>query len=392
MNSEEIRHCRSLSRTISDGKEKPVEKTKKQKNVWYLVLIAVLILVIRYFEQITGFLKTVGSVAMPLAMGCGIAYVLNIIMSAMERHYFTRKNAPWVEKTRRPVCMAACIVAVLGIIFLLIRVVAPELINAVLLLGEGVPVYVEKGLTWAVNHSGGIPALKEWLESLAIDWPKIIQQFLGSLTDILNSTVELVGVLTGSIVRLFMSLIFGIYLLSGKERLLDQAKRILKVFFKEKDYTRLFHVVTVAHHTFTSYIAGQCTEAVILGSLCTVGMLIFRFPYAPMVGALVGATALLPIIGAYIGAIVGAFMILTVSPGQVIPFICFLVILQQLEGNLIYPKVVGGSVGLPGMWILAAVTVGGGLWGIPGMLIGVPMTATVYKLFSEYIHIREKER
>ena len=392
MNSGEIRHCRLLFRTISDGKEKPVEKTNKQKSVWYLVLIAVLILMIRYFEQITGFLKTVGSVAMPLAMGCGIAYVLNIIMSAMERHYFTRKNAPWVEKTRRPVCMAACIVAVLGIIFLLIRVVAPELINAVLLLGEGVPVYVEKGLTWAVNHSGGIPALKEWLESLAIDWPKIIQQFLGSLTDILNSTVELVGVLTGSIVRLFMSLIFGIYLLSGKERLLDQAKRILKVFFKEKDYTRLFHVVTVAHHTFTSYIAGQCTEAVILGSLCTVGMLIFRFPYAPMVGALVGATALLPILGAYIGAIVGAFMILTVSPGQVIPFICFLVILQQLEGNLIYPKVVGGSVGLPGMWILAAVTVGGGLWGIPGMLIGVPMTATVYKLFSEYIHIREKER
>ena len=369
-----------------------MEKTKKQKSVWYLVLIAVLILVIRYFEQITGFLKTVGSVAMPLVMGCGIAYVLNIIMSAMERHYFTRKNAPWVEKTRRPVCMAACIVAVLGIIFLLIRVVAPELINAVLLLGEGVPVYVEKGLTWAVNHSGGIPALKEWLESLAIDWPKIIQQFLGSLTDILNSTVELVGLLTGSIVRLFMSLIFGIYLLSGKERLLDQAKRILKVFFKEEDYTRLFHVVTVAHHTFTSYIAGQCTEAVILGSLCTVGMLIFRFPYAPMVGALVGATALLPIIGAYIGAIVGAFMILTVSPGQVIPFVCFLVILQQLEGNLIYPRVVGGSVGLPGMWILAAVTVGGGLWGIPGMLIGVPMTATVYKLFSEYIHTREKER
>ena len=391
MNSGEIRHCRLLFRTISDGKKKPVEKTKKQKSVWYLVLIAVLILMIRYFEQITGFLKTVGSVAMPLAMGCGIAYVLNIIMSAMERHYFTRKNAPWVEKTRRPVCMAACIVAVLGIIFLLIRVVAPELINAVLLLGEGVPVYVEKGLTWAVNHSGGIPALKEWLESLAIDWPKIIHQFLGSLTEILNSTVELVGLLSSSIVRLFMSLIFGIYLLSGKERLLDQAKRILKVFLQEKNYERLFHVVAVAHHTFTSYIAGQCTEAVILGSLCTVGMLIFRFPYAPMVGALVGATALLPIIGAYIGAFVGAFMILTVSPGQVIPFICFLVILQQLEGNLIYPRVVGGSVGLPGMWILAAVTVGGGLWGILGMLIGVPLTATAYKLFSEYIHTREKK-
>ena len=241
--------------------------------------------------------------------------------------------------------------------------------NAVLLLGEGIPVYVEKGIEWAVDHSGGIPALKDWLESLAIDWPKIIHQFLESLTEILNSTVELVGLLSSSIVRLFMSLIFGIYLLSGKERLLDQAKRILKVFLQEKNYERLFHVVAVAHHTFTNYITGQCTEAVILGSLCTVGMLIFRFPYAPMVGALVETTALLPIIGAYIGAFVGAFMILTVSPGQVIPFICFLVILQQLEGNLIYPRVVGGSVGLPGMWILAAVTVGGGLWGILGMLI-----------------------
>ncbi len=368
-----------------------MEKSKRQRILLYLVLIGGLALLVCYFDEILAFFGQVGGVSLPLVLGCGIAYVLNIIMSAMERHYFTKKDAPWVAKTRRPVCLAASIFVVLGIIFLLIRVVAPELLNAVLLLGEGIPVYVEKGIEWAVDHSGGIPALKDWLESLAIDWPKIIHQFLGSLTEILNSTVELVGLLSSSIVRLFMSLIFGIYLLSGKERLLDQAKRILKVFLQEKNYEQLFHVVAVAHHTFTSYIAGQCTEAVILGSLCTVGMLIFRFPYAPMVGALVGATALLPIIGAYIGAFVGAFMILTVSPGQVIPFICFLVILQQLEGNLIYPRVVGGSVGLPGMWILAAVTVGGGLWGILGMLIGVPLTATAYKLFSEYIHMREKK-
>ena len=251
-----------------------MEKSKRQRIVLYLVLIGGLALLVCYFDEILAFFGQVGGVSLPLVLGCGIAYVLNIIMSAMERHYFTKKDAPWVAKTRRPVCLAASIFVVLGIIFLLIRVVAPELLNAVLLLGEGIPVYVEKGIEWAVDHSGGIPALKDWLESLAIDWPKIIHQFLGSLTEILNSTVELVGLLSSSIVRLFMSLIFGIYLLSGKERLLDQAKRILKVFLQEKNYERLFHVVAVAHHTFTSYIAGQCTEAVILGSLCTVGMLI----------------------------------------------------------------------------------------------------------------------
>ena len=144
-------------------------------------------------------------------------------------------------------------------------------------------------------------------------------------------------------------------------------------------------MVAVAHHTFTSYITGQCTEAVILGSLCTVGMLIFRFPYAPMVGALVGATALLPIIGAYIGAFVGAFMILTVSPGQVIPFICFLVILQQLEGNLIYPRVVGSSIGLPAIWVLFAITVGGGIFGILGMVLGVPCMSVIYTVLREKV-------
>ena len=151
-----------------------MEKSKRQRIVLYLVLIGGLALLVCYFDEILAFFGQVGGVSLPLVLGCGIAYVLNIIMSVMERHYFTKKDAPWVAKTRRPVCLAASIFVVLGIIFLLIRVVAPELLNAVLLLGEGIPVYVEKGIEWAVDHSGGIPALKDWLESLAIDWPKII--------------------------------------------------------------------------------------------------------------------------------------------------------------------------------------------------------------------------
>lgn len=366
-----------------------MEKIKKYSAVKLILIAAVFVLGIRYFEEILGFLGTLKGVFLPLFLGCAMAYVLNIVMSALEKIYFPKKDARWVERTRRPVCMVASILTVTGIVFLIIRVVVPELLNAIILLGEGIPVYVEKVINWAVDHSGDIPALNKWLESLEIDWAQMIRQFLGGVTGILNSTVSLVGVVSKSVVNVFMGLIFAIYLLLNKEKLLSQAGRILRVYMKEESLEKLIHVVTVTHKTFTSFITGQCTEAVILGSLCTVGMLLFRFPYAPMVGALVGATALLPVVGAYIGAVVGAFMILTVSWTKVIPFVIFLVILQQLEGNLIYPRVVGASIGLPGMWVLAAVTVGGGLGGIGGMLLGVPLAATLYKLFSEHIHTRE---
>ena len=148
------------------------------------------------------------------------------------------------------------------------------------------------------------------------------------------------------------------------------------------------YVVQTADNTFSRFIVGQCTEAVILGSLCTIGMFIFQFPYAPMIGAFIGATALIPIVGAYLGAALGAFMIFTISPIKALLFLVFLIILQQLEGNLIYPKVVGSSIGLPGMWVLAAVTVGGSIGGIPGMLVGVPLAATAYKLLRDDVHGR----
>ena len=163
-----------------------------------------------------------------------------------------------------------------------------------------------------------------------------------------------------------------------------------RAYVKEDTIIRLRNIYRTADETFSSFIIGQCTEAVILGTLCTVGMLLLRFPYAPMIGAFIGATALIPIVGAYLGAAVGAFMILTVDPLKALLFIIFIVVLQQLEGNLIYPKVVGSSIGLPGIWVLAAVTVGGGLGGIGGMLLGVPVAATVYKLIRNDVNRRNQ--
>ena len=231
------------------------------------------------------------------------------------------------------------------------------------------------------------PQLQKLLESLNVNWPQILQRAASYLTNglssVFSSTMYIVSTVSSIVVTAVVALIFSIYILSGKEKLFDQFQTLARTYLNEKFYSGMCLILKTAHDTFTKFIVGQCTEAVILGALCTIGMLIFRFPYATMVGTLIGATALLPVVGAYLGAAVGAFMIFTVAPLKAIGFLVFIVVLQQLEGNLIYPRVVGSSVGLPGIWVLAAVTVGGGLGGIIGMLLAVPVTATLYKLIQK---------
>ena len=200
----------------------------------------------------------------------------------------------------------------------------------------------------------------------------------------MDSTVNIVSGIGSGVVSFFIALVFGIYVLAYKEKLSYQVHKIIRSYLKPKAENVIYYICHVASETFSNFIVGQCTEAVILGTLCIIGMSIFRFPYAVMIGTLVGATALIPIIGAYVGAIVGAIMVMTQGgPIQALLFIVFIIVLQQIEGNLIYPKVVGSSVGLPGIWVLAAVTIGGSMNGIFGMLLSVPLAATLYRLLKE---------
>ncbi len=196
----------------------------------------------------------------------------------------------------------------------------------------------------------------------------------------------------GGVVNFFIALIFALYILISKEKLLIQIKKICKAYLSDKVRNRIEDICYIANSTFSSFIIGQITEAVILGGLCAIGMMILKLPYAGMTGAFIGVTALIPIVGAYLGAGVGAFMILTKDPMQVIIFLIFIVILQQVEGNLIYPKVVGSSIGLPGLWVLAAVTIGGGIGGIMGMLWSVPIAATAYKLVRKDVNQRVERK
>ena len=361
------------------------------KTCWKVgVSVFLLYLCIHYWSGFMGFLGALIGAAAPLFIGCMIAYIINILMSFFERHYFPRSTKKFWVKSRRPVCMLAAFISLVVVVILLINLVMPELIASVELLLAQVPGVIKTFLGW-LESKNIVPA--DLLAPLAnIDWRSKLEQIFSVLTtgvgNILGTAVNVVSSVFSGIVTALFAVIFSIYLLTGKEKLGSQFDRLMQRYMKPKFYSKTRAVLSVMNDSFHKYIVGQCTEALILGALCTIGMWIFQFPYATMTGAVIAFTALIPVAGGYIGAAVGAFMILTVSPLKALLFLVYIVVLQQLEGNIIYPRVVGSSMGLPGIWVLAAVTVGGGVMGITGMLIGVPLAATAYRLLRENVNHR----
>lgn len=357
------------------------------------ILAAILVLVVEYFPAILLGIGSVLHAATPLAIGCILAYILNLLLIQLEKLYFPHSSKKAVLLSRRPVCILLSIVVMLCIIALVITLVVPELVSSFQLIGKEIPAIVQTILNWLVAHSDHLPSVQTALKNLNFDWPSIFEKAVSVVstgaTGIINSLVTVIGTTFSTIANIFIGVVFTFYLLFHKERLLNQLQRLLASIIKPSILDKIYLVSKTANQTFGSFIVGQFTEALILGTLCAIGMAIFRFPYAVMTGVVVGVTALIPIVGAYIGAGIGAFMILTVDPLKALLFLVFLVVLQQIEGNLIYPRVVGSSIGLPGMWVLAAITIGGGILGIPGMLLGVPIAATIYKLLGLYINNKE---
>lgn len=368
---------------------------EKRFIIGCILFIGILILVIQNFASVVGMASKAGNVMYPLILGAVIAYVLNILMTRIEKYYFRKTKNIWIQKSKRMVCIVLSILLVIGILALVVGLVVPELVQAFVVIAEGIPVYYDKLNEWLLGYSDQFPVIEEYILSLEIDWQQVMKNIIAyatsGVTGILNSTISVVSVVAGGVINFLIALIFAIYLLTSKEKLSRQIKQILRAYVSQEKIKKLEHVTEIANSTFSSFIIGQCTEAVILGSLCTVGMMICGFPYAPMTGAFIGVTALIPVVGAYLGAAVGGFMILTVDPVMAALFLVFIVILQQLEGNLIYPRVVGSSVGLPALWVLAAVTVGGGLGGIVGMLFGVPVAGTIYKLVRNDVKNRNHD-
>lgn len=351
---------------------------------WGAVLFG-LYLAIHYWEKLSALAALALSAGFPLALGAVIAYAVNILMSMYERWYFPRSPRAIVAKSRRPVCLLLAYASLVAIVVLIVRMILPELIQSVtLLLHELVPLLQKLS---ALLNKNQTQLSTLFASDGTVNWQeltiKIVNFLLAGLGGVMGSLVSLISATVSTAFTAIVSIIFSIYLLMGKENLSRQCARVLKTYLKPGWYSRLLYFLETLDSCFRRFVVGQCTEAVILGLLCMGGMLLFRLPYASMVGALIGFTALIPVAGAYIGAGVGAFMIFTVSPVKALLFLVFISVLQQLEGNLIYPKVVGSSIGLPGIWVLAAVTIGGGVLGVGGMLLAVPLAATLYQILRD---------
>jgi len=362
------------------------------------VVLFALYLAIHYWNRITGLLLLALGAAFPLLLGCAVAYVVNILMCVFER-YWPRSKGRLTAALQRPVCLVLSFVSLFMLLFLLVRMILPELAQSVgLLIRELIPVLEQ--ITAELNESADLSQLFHSFgfatNNGTIDWnatlTAALKWLITGLGGVMGSVVSLVTTLTSTVFTLVVSLIFSIYLLVGKETLARQANRVMQAYLKPVWYEKTVYVLDTLNTCFHRFIVGQCTEAVVLGLLCMAGMLLFGFPYATMVGTLIGFTALIPVAGAYIGAGVGAFLIFTVSPAKALLFLLFIVVLQQLEGNLIYPKVVGSSIGLPGIWVLAAVTVGGGIMGVFGMLLAVPLAATAYQILRRDVAKRCAEQ
>ena len=368
----------------------------KMKITWKnLIRIAIVIfalyLCINYLSAVQGLVTLLVGAATPFFVGFAIAYVVNILMSFYEKYYFPKSTKKIATKTRRPVCMTLAFVSLLVIVALVVYLVVPKFVDCIKLLASRIPPFAEEVIS-SKFVTKYIPA-DIYAKIKAIDWSNILskgaQLIASGIGDVTTVLVSAVSSVVSGVVTAFISIIFAIYILAAKDKLISQSYRLIHAYLPKLE-KRIVYVISVFNESFKKYIVGQATEAVILGVLCTLGMLIFGFPYAGMIGALVGFTAIIPVAGSYIGAGVGAFMMLTDSPVKALLFLVFILVLQQLEGNLIYPKVVGDTVGLPALWVLAAVIIGGALFGIVGMLVGVPLMAGLYRLVREDVIKKEK--
>ena len=359
--------------------------------MWWLV---------NHFNLLLTLVDTVLGILSPILIGLLLAFVLNLLLVPLERLWnklFLKENSrPVVRKLRRPICLLLSFLIVLGVIFAVCFVVIPRLGSTVVEMVNTVTAYVK---TLDVRYDD----LRAALEQYSITLPEIDlgkSDLLTKITDLvakggsalLNTTIGVTTSVLSAVVNLLMGVVFSVYILAQKETLGRQIKRVLYALFPEKRVTPFLAFLGRVSRTFSQFVTGQTIEAVILGTLVFLGMLILRLPYALVIAVLVGVTALIPILGSWIGAIVGALLILPVSFMQAIWFVVFLIVLQQIEGNLIYPHVMGNAIGLPSIWVLFAVLLGEGLMGILGMLLFIPLTSVCYTLLREQVHKRLGER
>ena len=323
----------------------------------------------------------------PFVLGGAIAFVLNVPMRAIERHLFPNRRR--LTRLRRPLALVLTLVALTGVLTLAFCVIGPGIKDAVMSIAAQVPDAFDRLYQRLLGLEQYLPQIKDLVGDLAIDWKSLSQKALSLAQSWGGSLISsggglMVGVVSG-VSTFVIGLIFSFYILLQKEKLARQGRQVLYGLLPLKRADRALEVLRLAERTFSNFLSGQCVEACILGTLFVIAMTIFRMPYALLVGVLIALTALIPIVGAFIGCAVGALLIAITDPWKALAFIILFLVLQQIEGNLIYPHVVGSSVGLPSIWVLAAVTLGGKLMGVGGMLFFIPLCSVLYALFRDFV-------
>lgn len=373
------------------------ETMKKLREL--IIFTAFVIVVLVKIRSVLELLKLGINIIFPFILGGAMAFVINAPTQFFERHIFGHskiKDKPVAKKLARPVSLLISLLSVIAVVMLVIFVVVPELGKTFVSLSKNISDFIPTLQKWIDDFFNGNEAIVTWSQSLDFDWDKIVSSVVDFLksgaSNILTSTYSIAKSVISGLTTFFIGFVFACYIVLQKEKLSIQVKKVLFALFREKTVHTILDVCSLSYRTFLNFLTGQCVEAVILGSMFFVTMTIFRFPYALLVGILIAFTALIPIFGAFIGCFVGAFLILMVNPLQAAAFVVMFLVLQQIEGNFIYPHVVGNSVGLPSIWVLVAVSLGGSLMGIAGMLIFIPATSVAYSLFRKFIYQRLNEK
>ena len=363
-----------------------------------IVFTALLVVALWKFDVVLGVLKTIWDIIFPFVLGGAIAFLTNVPMSFLEKKIFenVKKKNKIVRKLKRPISLILTIVLVVGVIALVMFGVIPQLTRTMGTLVTSINDFIPQMQSWIGEFFHNNQEIMNLVDQIEFDPDQAIKWGISLLGNgagnMMNTTMSAVGSIVSGVATFFIAFSFACYILFQKEKLHVQIRKVFFAFLPRQKADDFLKVCSLTYRTFANFLAGQCLEAVILGSMFVVTLSILKMPYALLIGILIAFTALIPIFGAFIGCAVGSFLIFMVNPQQAILFVIVFLVLQQIEGNLIYPHVVGESVGLPSIWVLAAVTIGGNLMGIVGMLVFIPLLSVIYTIFREFVYLRLKKQ
>lgn len=369
---------------------------EKTKEILIIVTYAiVLIFALFNLNTLFNIISYIFKLIMPFIIGIAIAFILNILLKILETKLYPKifkKKTKRTEKLKRPICLISVMVVIVALMSFIIKLIIPELINTVEIFSENLPKYTEIIEDYLVEKEFDPDDIKMVTDTLNEVQKKATSFVMSNTDEIAERIFDMATKIIGYIINGIVALVFALYILAQKEKFVRQVKKVMRAYLDKGIIEKIETVVGIINKAFYNFATGQFTEALIIGFLCFIGMIILGIPYAPTISVLIAFTALIPMFGAFIGTIIGAFLIMMIDPIKALIFVIFIIILQQFEGNLIYPKVVGKSVGLPGVWVLVSVTIGASIAGVVGMIISVPLCAILYGVFVNITNERLKKQ